>query len=59
MDLWLATALPDFWVLSAWQDAVGRGLVSSSWRLGTPALASGGTTAYRARPRPANGTGPK
>lgn len=59
LDLWLATALPDFWVLSARQDAVDRGLVSPSWNLGTPALASGGTIAYRARPRPANGTGPE
>lgn len=58
LDLWLATALADFWVLSARQEAVDRGLVSPSWKLATPALASQGTIAYRTRPRPASGTGP-
>jgi len=52
-DLWLAT-LPDFAILTAEQAAVDQGLVTPSWRIFTPALTSGGSLAYRARPRPAD-----
>jgi len=51
-DLWL-TAMPDFTVLTAEQAAVDQGLVTPSWRIFTPALASGGSLAYRTRLRPA------
>ncbi|MFD0772320.1 methyltransferase, FxLD system [Streptomonospora algeriensis] len=59
-DLWLVT-LPEFCVLTAQQEAIDQGVVSPSWRLGTPALVEGGTVAYRARLRPADpetGQGP-
>jgi protein-L-isoaspartate(D-aspartate) O-methyltransferase len=52
-DLWLATD-PDHCQLKAGQDAVDRGLVDASWTMNTPALASGGSLAYRARMRPAD-----
>ena len=50
-DLWLATDA-DHCQLKAGQDAVDRGLVDASWKMNTPALASGGSLAYRARLRP-------
>jgi protein-L-isoaspartate(D-aspartate) O-methyltransferase len=50
-DLWLVTD-PDLCWLKASQDAVDRGLVAASWKTSTPALASGGSLAYRARMRP-------
>jgi len=50
-DLWLLT-LPDFCQLTASQDAIDHGLVNLSWRFGTPAVAGGGSLAYRARLRP-------
>jgi hypothetical protein len=50
-DLWLATDR-DHCQLKAGQDAVDRGLVDASWKMNTPALASGGSLAYRARMRP-------
>jgi protein-L-isoaspartate(D-aspartate) O-methyltransferase len=46
-DLWLATALDDFCLLSAQEAAVADGLVSPSWRLGTPALVNDSSIAYR------------
>jgi protein-L-isoaspartate(D-aspartate) O-methyltransferase len=53
-DLWLATTLPGFGLLTARQEALDRGLVSPGWRLGTPALVDGGNLAYRAKLRPAD-----
>jgi protein-L-isoaspartate(D-aspartate) O-methyltransferase len=50
-DLWLATDA-DHCQLKAGQDAVDRGLVDASWKMNTPALASGGSLAYRAPMRP-------
>jgi protein-L-isoaspartate(D-aspartate) O-methyltransferase len=50
-DLWLVTD-PDLCWLKASRDAVDRGLVAASWRMTTPALASGGSLAYRAPTRP-------
>ncbi len=51
-DLWLATALPGFALLTAKQEAVESGLVNPSWRLGTPAIVDGASLAYRAKMRP-------
>lgn len=53
-DLWLATAVPGFCLLTAQQDAVDRGLVSPGWRMGTPAVLDGDNLAYRAELRPVN-----
>ncbi|MGH3912889.1 MAG: methyltransferase, FxLD system [Pseudonocardiaceae bacterium] len=53
-DLWLATTLPGFCLLTSRQEAIERGLVSPGWRLGTPALVDGGNLAYRAKLRPVN-----
>ncbi|WP_308169686.1 methyltransferase, FxLD system [Acrocarpospora catenulata] len=52
LDLWLATHLDGFAVLTAQQDAVDSGVVTPSWRLGTPAVADAATLAYRAKLRP-------
>jgi protein-L-isoaspartate(D-aspartate) O-methyltransferase len=54
LDLWLAR-LPGFVPLLAEQEAVDRGVVRPSWRLGTPAVVQCGTLAYRARLRPVEG----
>lgn len=51
-DLWLATHLAGFALLTAEQDAVDTGVVAPSWRLGTPATVDGPTLAYRAKLRP-------
>jgi len=55
-DLWLATD-PDLCQLRAGQEAVDRGVVAATWTMNTPALASGGSLAYRARLRPADDEG--
>ncbi|MBB5871915.1 protein-L-isoaspartate(D-aspartate) O-methyltransferase [Allocatelliglobosispora scoriae] len=47
LDLWLAYALPEFSLLTATKAAVDAGVVAPTWRLGTPAIASAGTFAYR------------
>jgi protein-L-isoaspartate(D-aspartate) O-methyltransferase len=52
LDLWLATALEGFVLLTARQEAIDDGTLNLSWRYGTPALADGLNLAYRARPRP-------
>jgi protein-L-isoaspartate(D-aspartate) O-methyltransferase len=52
LDLWLASAASGFCLLTADREAVDQGLVSPSWRLGTPALVDGESFAYRARARP-------
>jgi protein-L-isoaspartate(D-aspartate) O-methyltransferase len=57
LDLWLATTLAGACVLTATQDAVERGLVAPSWRLGTPALVDGASLAYRAKQRPVGDDG--
>lgn len=51
-DLWLATGLPGFGILTATEPAVTDGLVTPSWRLGTPGSVNIGTLAYRAKLRP-------
>jgi protein-L-isoaspartate(D-aspartate) O-methyltransferase len=57
LDLWLATTLPGFCLMTARQEAIDDGTVNPSWRYGTPALADGPNLAYRARPRPIDGPG--
>jgi protein-L-isoaspartate(D-aspartate) O-methyltransferase len=52
LDLWLATTLPGFCLMTARQEAIDDGTVNPSWRYGTPALADGPNLAYRAGPRP-------
>ncbi|MES0834289.1 methyltransferase, FxLD system [Nocardiopsis tropica] len=57
-DLWLATALPGFCLLTATPQAVARGLVRPAWTTGTPALAEDGGFAYLGAPGHAGaGTG--
>lgn len=51
-DMWLATRLEGFAVLTADQEALDSGVVAPSWRLRTPALIDGPALAYRAKPRP-------
>nr|WP_311132475.1 methyltransferase, FxLD system [Nonomuraea gerenzanensis] len=51
-DLWLATHLHGFALLTAKQEALDAGVVAPSWRLGTPATISRQTLAYRAKLRP-------
>ncbi|MGP3959734.1 methyltransferase, FxLD system [Nonomuraea sp. 3N208] len=51
-DLWLATHVDGFAVLTAEQEAVDADVVSPSWRLGTPAAVYGPTLTYRAKLRP-------
>jgi protein-L-isoaspartate(D-aspartate) O-methyltransferase len=55
LDLWLATRLPGFCLMTARQRTIDDGTVKLSWRYGTPALADGPNLAYRARPRPVDG----
>jgi protein-L-isoaspartate(D-aspartate) O-methyltransferase len=50
-DLWLATTVPGFCLLTAQQEALDSGVVDIAWRYGTPALVDGATIAYRAKPR--------
>ena len=51
LDMWLATHLPGFALMVARQEAIDSGLVTPSWRFGTPALVDGPTLAYRSRLR--------
>lgn len=46
-DLWLATTLPAFALLTATTQAIDAGLVRPTWRLGTPAVTTAGSLAYR------------
>jgi protein-L-isoaspartate(D-aspartate) O-methyltransferase len=50
-DLWLITDPDQCW-LKASQHAVDQDLVAASWKVNVPALANGGSLAYRARMRP-------
>jgi len=56
LDLWLATTLPGFCLITAKQEAIDDGTVNLPWQYGTPALVDGPNLAYRAKPRPADGT---
>jgi protein-L-isoaspartate(D-aspartate) O-methyltransferase len=55
-DLWLATD-PHLCQLRASQESVDRGVVDAPPKMNTPALASGGSLAYRARLRPVDDDG--
>lgn len=56
-DLWLASALPGFCLITASQQALDDDIVSLPWQHGTPAHIDGQTLAYRAKPRPAGADG--
>jgi protein-L-isoaspartate(D-aspartate) O-methyltransferase len=55
LDLWLATTLSGFCLMTARQESIDDGTVNPSWRYGTPALVDGPNLAYRASPRPVDG----
>ncbi|MEV6033545.1 methyltransferase, FxLD system [Nonomuraea sp. NPDC052116] len=54
-DLWLATTLPGFSLITASQKALDDGIVALPWRYGTPAFVDGPNLAYRPKPRPIDG----
>ncbi|MCG5220591.1 methyltransferase, FxLD system [Streptosporangium sp. KLBMP 9127] len=54
-DLWLATTLPSFSLITASQKALDDGIVALPWRYGTPAFVDGPNLAYRAKPRALDG----
>jgi len=56
-DLWLATTLPGFCLITAAQQAIDDGIVVLPWQYGTPAFTDGPTLAYRTKPRPAGDDG--
>jgi protein-L-isoaspartate(D-aspartate) O-methyltransferase len=56
-DLWLASALPGFCLITASQQALNDGTVSLPWQHGTPTFLDGPNLAYRAKPRPAGTDG--
>lgn len=48
LDLWLATAVTNFCLLTAKKAAIDSGLVASTARMGVPTAVASGTFAYRA-----------
>ncbi|MGH3899736.1 MAG: methyltransferase, FxLD system [Pseudonocardiaceae bacterium] len=48
LDLWLATAVPNFCLLTAKKAHIDSGLVASTARMGAPTAVSAGSFAYRA-----------
>ncbi len=52
LDLWIATVVDDFGLLTATKDAIDSGLVSKSTRVGAKTMVAGGSFAYRAAARP-------
>ncbi len=52
LDLWLATAVDDFALLTATNDVIDSGLVAASARRGAKTIVAGKTFAYRAAARP-------
>jgi protein-L-isoaspartate(D-aspartate) O-methyltransferase len=51
-DMWLATTMPGFCQVIADQEAIDAGIVSLTWRWGSPAQIDGTTLAYRGTPLP-------
>jgi protein-L-isoaspartate(D-aspartate) O-methyltransferase len=51
-DMWLATTMPGFCQVIADQEAIDTGIVSLTWRWGSPAQVDGTTLAYRGTPLP-------
>jgi len=47
LDLWLATAVANFCLLTARKAVIDSGLVASTARMGVPTAVAGGTFAYR------------
>ncbi|WP_155359055.1 methyltransferase, FxLD system [Acrocarpospora macrocephala] len=56
-DLWLATTLPGFCLITASQEAIDDGIVALPWQYGTPAFMDGPNLAYRTKPRPVDADG--
>lgn len=54
-DLWLATSLPNFSLITASQQTLDDGVVVLPWQYGTPAFVDGPDLAYRPKPRPLDG----
>ncbi len=52
LDLWIATVVDDFGLLTATKEAIDSGLVSKSTRVGAKTMVAGGSFAYRAAARP-------
>ncbi len=52
LDLWVATVVDDFGLLTATTEAIDSGLVSKSTRVGAKTMVAGGSFAYRASARP-------
>jgi len=52
LDLWVATVVDDFGLLTATKEAIDSGLVSKSTRVGAKTMVAGGSFAYRASARP-------
>jgi protein-L-isoaspartate(D-aspartate) O-methyltransferase len=52
LDLWVATVVDDFGLLTATQEAIDSGLVSKSTLFGGKTMMAGGSFAYRAAARP-------
>ncbi|MGH3905080.1 MAG: methyltransferase, FxLD system [Pseudonocardiaceae bacterium] len=51
LDLWVATVVDDFGLLTATAEAIDSGLVSKSTRVGAKTMVAGGSFAYRAAAR--------
>ncbi|MGH3854964.1 MAG: hypothetical protein ACRDR6_16015 [Pseudonocardiaceae bacterium] len=54
LDLWIATVVDDFGLLTATTEAIDSGLVSKSTLFGGKTMVAGGSFAYRASARSAN-----
>ncbi|MGH3940022.1 MAG: methyltransferase, FxLD system [Pseudonocardiaceae bacterium] len=52
LDLWVATVVDDFGLLTATKEAIDSDLVSKSMRVGAKTMVAGGSFAYRAAARP-------
>lgn len=50
-DLWLATTMPGFCLITCSQEAIDQGVVALPWQYGTPAFVDGPNLAYRPKPR--------
>ncbi len=50
-DLWLATTMPGFCLITCSQEAIDQGVVALPWQYGTPAFIDGPNLTYRPKPR--------
>ncbi|MEV6984695.1 methyltransferase, FxLD system [Sphaerisporangium sp. NPDC051017] len=53
-DLWLATTMPGFCLITCSQQAIDDGVVALPWQFGTPAFVDGPNLTYRPKPRKVN-----